>query len=225
MRSVIIIFSIFYSFSLSATIIGFDDVSGAFPMSSEQFRSPSYSEDGMTFIPGASSSTNIIRQGTSCGYASYGSARSPCSNDGSPHFLKAAYGESYYGSLDSGAAFDLVSVELTHYSWSPDLRTLPYSFSFLGHTMSGQTVSQTFTIDTVNSSDPFDGVYDFELFSFDNDFVNLVSFEIASSGYSLDNLMFVTAVPSPATFLLLFLGIVGLAARDFSRRYIIKPVK
>jgi hypothetical protein len=32
-------------------------------------------------------------------------------------------------------------------------------------------------------------------------------------------------VPSPATFLLLFWGIVGLAARDFSRRYIIKPVK
>ncbi len=225
MRSIIIIFTIFYSLSSSATVIGFDDVSGAFPMASEQFRSPNYSEEGMTFIPGASGSTNIIRQGTSCGNASYGSMRSPCSNDGSPHFLQAAYGESYYGSLDSGAAFNLVSVELTHYSWSPDLYTFPRSFSFLGHTMSGETVSQTFTIDTINSSDPFDDVYDFELFSFDDDFVNLVSFEIASSGYSLDNLTFVTAVPSPVTFWLFFLGIVGLAAREFSRWHITKPVK
>lgn len=131
--------------------IGFDDVSGAIPMASEQFASPSYTENGMTFTPMESSSTEIIRQGTSCGYASSGSARAPCTNDGSPHFLTATAGETYQATWNDGAAFDLISVELTHSSWSPNTYTRPRSFTFVGNLMSGGTVNQTFTIDTINT--------------------------------------------------------------------------
>lgn len=196
--------------------LGFDDVSGAFSMASEQFGSYIYSENGMTLTPMESSSTPIIRQGTSCGYASSGSARSPCTNDGSPHFLTATANETYEATWNDGEAFDLISVELTHYSWSPNTYTRPRSFTFVGHLMSGGSVSQTFTIDTINTSDPYDDIDDFETFFFNSDFVNLSSFGINSGGYALDNLNFQAAVPEPASLSLICIFVGGIY---YTRRF------
>ena len=209
----------FLALNAKATVIGFDDVSGANPMSSQQFGSPSYTEHAMTFKPIESSSTDIIRQGTSCGYASDGPARSPCTNDGSPHFLLAANKETYQATLNNGDAFDLISVELTNYSWAPSCYTFPLSVTFDGNLMSGGTVSQTFATDAINSSDPYDGINDFETFFFSSDFVNLRSLDIVSSMYSLDNLSFEAAVPEPSSVMLMtVMGVGGWLFRRKLRR-------
>lgn len=186
-----------------AEVVGFNDVSGATPMSSQQFGVPSYTEHGMTFTPMSTSSSDIIRLGTSCGYASSGPARSPCSNDNSPHFLIATLNEKYRATLNNGNAFKLMSVELTNYSWAPGYSTISQSVTFVGNLMSGGTVSQTFTTDRINTSDPFDNIHDFETFYFGSDFVNLSSLEITTGHYSLDNFTFEAAIPEPSTISLM----------------------
>ncbi|HKL22945.1 MAG TPA: hypothetical protein VJ904_14150, partial [Tichowtungia sp.] len=96
-------------------------------------------------------------------------------------------------SRTNGAVFDAVSIDLAEYSTViNDHRAI----QFVGNRQGGSQVSHTFQLDGV--IDGVGGSDDFETFRFPNTFTNLLSLEITTPPFSLDNLVVLETPASPA---------------------------
>ncbi|MDF7809536.1 hypothetical protein P4E94_19015 [Pontiellaceae bacterium B12219] len=83
----------------------------------------------------------------------------------------------------SGGAFDAVSIDLSEYS---TVFQYPKEVIIIGHKADGATVEVSFRTDGI--IDGLGGVPDFEKFFFPSEFTDLISLEIPSSGFTMDNL-------------------------------------
>lgn len=124
--------------------------------------------------------------------------------------VRFAYGDNMRIESTDKSAFNLYSVELAEYSTVFEGKQKTIIFE--GVKMDSSTVTQTFSIDGF-----MNGVNDFELFLFSEDFRNLAYVEINSDIFSMDNLNYsATPVPVPATIVLFISGIAGVFG--FSRK-------
>jgi hypothetical protein len=82
-----------------------------------------------------------------------------------------------------GGRFDAISVDLSEYS---TVFTYPADITIIGNKADGSTVNTLFRTDGV--IDGLGGDPDFETFYFPSEFTDLISLEIPSSGFTMDNL-------------------------------------
>jgi hypothetical protein len=152
-----------------------------------------YREEGMTFKP-----INAGEQFTRAGASRVGFP-----DNGTAYILQGAF-DSLSGVLsypDRVWPFRLLGVDLAEFS---TLYDYPKTVQFLGYKADGSTVVQLFTTDgVIDGTGP---VPDFETFTFQEDFTDLVRFEIPDNTYALDNLRFMPIIPEPGTVSLLLFG-------------------
>jgi len=144
-----------------------------------------YDESGMWFLPYGLGNVLLRNGGGGSFYPDDGTA-----------YLQSQAGI-VLGFAD-GRSFDLLSVDLAEFStvWSN-----PITVDFIGYHPDGSTVTAEFTTDGI-----IDGpgpLADFQTFAFQG-FTDVVSVDVPSYPFSMDNL--VVAVPEPASGSLLLLG-------------------
>ncbi|MDQ6632139.1 MAG: PEP-CTERM sorting domain-containing protein, partial [Verrucomicrobiota bacterium] len=128
-------------------------------------------------------------------------------------YIGAALNASVNVSFSTGAAFDLVSVDLAELGTAKYAND-PVTVLFAGYYSDGSFVTTQFTTDGLIVGD---GVFpDFQTFHFDSRFTGLQRVEIPTGGWWLDNL--VVAVPEPSSFVLFGLGGIFAAARLLHQR-------
>jgi len=148
-----------------------------------------YSEEGMIFTPITSEAQFTRNGGGGAGWPSNGTA-----------YLQALLGDSL-AITESGHHFGLVSVDLAEYSY---LFQTPTTVQFIGYKADGSTLTTEFVTDGI--MDGTGPLPDFQTFSFDSRFNDLVRVEIPNVGWSLDNMVFSLPVPEPGACALIALG-------------------
>lgn len=162
-----------------------------------------YWEDGMIFTP--------ISPGEQFGRA--GGGREGFPHDGTAYVLQGAF-DTFSGHRDGGTRFGLFSADLAEFSILYDV---PKTVQFIGYRPDGSTVTTEFTTDgIIDGTGP---LADFETFYFDEQFADLVRFEVPSHGYALDNLVYFNVIPEPSApaLVLLAVGIRWMCKRRRSR--------
>ena len=150
-----------------------------------QYAINEYDESGMWFEPSGMGSVLLRNGGGEPFYPDDGTA-----------YLQGEVGIAF--GFDDGQQFDLLSVDLAEAStvWAS-----PATIDFIGYHPDGSTVTENFTTDGI-----IDGpgpLADFQTFTFQG-FTDVVSVQVSSSLFSMDNL--VVAVPEPASGNILLLG-------------------
>lgn len=119
--------------------------------------------------------------------------------DGSAYIV-AAFGDSLALSSLSGQRFGLVSVDLAEFS---TFYNFPRTVQFVGYKPDGSIVMTELTTDgVIDGSGP---LADFQTFTFDSRFADLIRVEVPTDTWSLDNMVF-SQIPEPASAALLLLG-------------------
>ncbi|MGI8966453.1 MAG: PEP-CTERM sorting domain-containing protein, partial [Limisphaerales bacterium] len=157
-----------------------------------------YVEDGMSFRS----------YGSGFGFPRVGGGITNLPENGTA-WIGSAANDSVKVTSTSGAAFDLVSVDLAELS-TTKYANGPVTVLFAGYYPNGSFITTQFTTDGFILGD---GVFpDFQTFYFDSRFTGLQRVEIPHiAGWSLDNLG--VAVPEPSSLVLFGLGGLFAAAR------------
>lgn len=149
-----------------------------------------YYEDSVTFRP-ILPDTKFGRDGGESEFAPWNGTA----------FLDFPFTSTMLGTRGGWSRFGLFSVDLAEYS---TVVGAPRDIEFIGLRFDSTRVTNTFRTD--GTIDGPEGDVDFETFYFDQSFDDLVSFEIGTFGFAMDNLVFFDVIPEPSPFRLLYVG-------------------
>lgn len=138
-----------------------------------------YYEYGITFRPINPDGPTGLRQ-----FGRSGGALKGFPSNGTAYLIFGA-GDSV-SATEAGWHFGLVSVDVAEYSIG---LASPKTVHFVGYRADGSTVTNAFTTDGI--IDETGPLPDFQTFYFDEQFADIVRFEVADIGYALDNVVFV----------------------------------